>query len=87
MDVVTGDFVEAGEIPAGIEVSAGSAEVNQSARNCTGIQRRSTPDLQNLMELVVGKANMFKAYHKVVSNGGSAGVDEVGIKDIKDFID
>jgi RNA-directed DNA polymerase len=87
MDVATGKAVEAGAIPAGTEVGAGSAEVSQGAANCAGIQRRSTPDLQNLMELVVGKANMLKAYHKVVSNGGSAGVDEVGIKEIKDYID
>jgi RNA-directed DNA polymerase len=87
MSVVTGNVVEAGVIPAGIEVGDGIAEVNQGAANCAGIQRRSTPDLRNIMELVVGKANMQKAYRKVVSNGGSAGVDEVKIEDMKDYID
>lgn len=87
MDVVTGKAVEAGATPALAEAGDGIAEISQGAANCTGIQRRNTPDVQNLMVHVVERRNMLEAYRKVVRNGGSAGVDGMKTGEVKAYID
>ena len=86
MNVATGKVVEASESWAREEENAGSGKVIQGATNCAGIQRRSTPDTKKLIEQVVGKVNMLKAYQRVVSKGGSAGVDGISTGEIKDYI-
>lgn len=49
---------------------------------CTG-QRASTT---GLMERVVDPLNLMRAYRKVVSNAGSAGVDGMNVKELKGWL-
>jgi group II intron reverse transcriptase/maturase len=39
-----------------------------------------------LMERVVEPSNLMRSYHKVVGNGGSAGVDSMGVKELKGWL-
>lgn len=42
--------------------------------------------MDNLLSEILSKENMNKAYKSVCANKGSAGVDGVGIKEIKSYI-
>ena len=53
-------------------VSSGTARKGHS---CTGTV--------NLMEAVVERENMLNAYRRVVGNKGAAGVDAMGVGDLK----
>nr|WP_249193010.1 hypothetical protein [Burkholderia cenocepacia] len=39
-----------------------------------------------LMEAVVEKGNMWRAYRRVVGNGGAAGVDALGVTALRDWL-
>jgi RNA-directed DNA polymerase len=47
------------------------------------LKERNRPDTERLMERVVERENMMEAYRKVVSNKGSAGVDEMAVTDLE----
>ncbi len=59
----------------------GNGDSNVTARigNCCS-------ELQNLMEEVVERENMFKAYYRVVRNKGSAGIDGMSVEELKPFL-
>jgi len=42
--------------------------------------------MERLMELVVSRDNMMAAYRRVVSNKGSAGIDEMSVEDLKPYL-
>ena len=50
--------------------------------NATAATDETRPDTSQLMETVVEKENMRKAYHRVVSNKGSAGIDEMSVEEL-----
>lgn len=52
------------------------------ASNATAATEEARPDTSQLMEAVVEKENMRRAYHRVVSNKGSAGIDEMSVDEL-----
>jgi len=44
-------------------------------------EEQSRPEAEHLMEAVVERENMVAAYKRVVSNRGSAGIDEMSVED------
>jgi hypothetical protein len=40
----------------------------------------------NLMDRILNLSNLRSAYGKVLSNGGSAGIDGIGVKELKDHL-
>ncbi|MFO7713919.1 reverse transcriptase domain-containing protein [Desulfosarcina sp.] len=60
-----------------LPMAAGGASSGTASKGhtCTGIE--------NLMEAVVERENMRKAYRRVVGNKGCAGIDAMGVDDLK----
>lgn len=67
----------------------------RSARNAQGTGMDAAADaavtgtperLEQLLGKVVERANMWTAYHRVVSNGGSAGIDGMTVKELKNYL-
>lgn len=56
------------------------------ASNDTARKDHSGQRTDKLMEAVVGRENMLSAYKRVVRNKGAAGVDAMGIKELKPFL-
>jgi len=56
------------------------------ASNDTARRDHSGQRTDRLMEAVVGRENMFSAYKRVVRNKGAAGVDAMGIEELKPFL-
>ena len=54
----------------------------------SGTARRghSCPGTEDLMEAVVERENMLKAFKRVVSNKGAAGVDGMGVDELKPYL-
>lgn len=52
----------------------------------TRVNEGSRQEAQPLMEIVVSSANMLRAYQRVVSNQGSAGVDGMGVEYLSDYL-
>ncbi len=50
------------------------------------IQNKNTPEVENLMERVVGRKNMMDAYARVVGNKGSAGVDGISVEKLREYL-
>lgn len=45
----------------------------------TRVDKGSYPSTAQLMELIVSRSNMQRAYQRVISNGGSGGIDGMGV--------
>jgi len=56
------------------------------ASNDTARKEQSSHRTDRLMEAVVGRENMFSAYKRVVRNKGAAGVDAMGVDELKPFL-
>jgi RNA-directed DNA polymerase len=54
--------------------------------NVTAATEHSRPADEQLMEAVVEKGNMHTAYRRVVSNAGSAGIDKMGVTELKNYL-
>lgn len=54
--------------------------------NATARKERPRPETEHLMEVVVEKENMQQAYERVVGNRGAAGVDEMTVSDLMDYL-
>jgi len=52
----------------------------------TRVNEGSRQEEQPLMETVVSSANMLRAYQRVVSNQGSAGIDGMGVESLADYL-
>lgn len=76
------------EIPDPIPESSGRNLQGYGVGASNGTVRRDTPSQQTeeLMEAVVGRENMQYAYDRVVKNKGAAGVDAMGVKDLKPYL-
>ena len=56
------------------------------AANVTGRKDTSIPETERLMEAIVSRGNMMGAYSRVVSNKGSAGVDNMPVTALKGYL-
>lgn len=64
-----------------------SREHGGGASNVTVCRESSWTEVETrLMEEVVSRRNMMAAYHRVVRNKGAAGVDEMPVSKLKDFL-
>ena len=52
----------------------------------TGIKGGNHPESEELMELVVSRSNMEKAYQGVVKNQGAAGIDGMSVLELKPYL-
>lgn len=59
-------------------VGGASSGTARRGYSCTGTK--------NLMEAVVERENMLKAYRRVVGNKGAAGVDAMGVEELKPYL-
>lgn len=57
-----------------------------SATNGLGNKRINNRNSGELMEQLVSRENMTKAYKRVVSNKGSSGIDEMEVEDLKGYL-
>lgn len=57
-----------------------------SASNGLGNKRTNNHNNGVLMEQIVSRENMIKAYKRVVSNKGSSGIDEMSVEDLWDYL-
>jgi RNA-directed DNA polymerase len=73
--------------PALPETRDGIPHSRKSVENpSAGQRRRSTPEEAKLIEHMVERENMLKAYRRVVSNKGSAGIDGMAVTELKEHI-
>ena len=56
------------------------------ASNVTAGEERPGPEGERLMEAVVARENMARAYLRVVQNKGAAGVDGMGVGELKPYL-
>ena len=62
-------------------------EDGMSASNVTARPDHSAPEAHaQLMESVVSRENMMRAFAKVVGNKGAAGIDQMSVADLKHFL-
>jgi len=56
------------------------------AANTIGGSERPCPDTKRLMEAVVERGNMLRAYRQVVRNHGAPGVDGMAVEELGDYL-
>ncbi|MDO8438925.1 MAG: hypothetical protein Q7S67_01625 [Telluria sp.] len=56
------------------------------APNITAAKENPCHEAASLMRAVVERSNMQRAYERVVKNKGAAGVDNMSIVDLKDYL-
>jgi RNA-directed DNA polymerase len=61
-------------------------EEEEGASNSTARKENVRPETEQLMEAVVARENVLRAYRQVVSNGGSAGVDGMTVEQMKPYL-
>jgi RNA-directed DNA polymerase len=63
-----------------------SREQKKGVSKATAKRERSLHETNQLMEAVVERENMFAALHRVESNKGSSGVDQLTIEDLRCYL-
>ena len=61
-------------------------EYGSSASSSTAPKGHTGPKVSRLMEAVVERENMARAYRRVVANGGSAGVDKMPVEKLLPYL-
>ena len=61
-------------------------EYGKGASNGTARRETVRPETEQLMEAVVARENMFRAYEQVRGNKGAAGVDEMTVEQLKPYL-
>ena len=61
-------------------------EYGYGVSNVTARRENFCPKQQNLLETVVERENMFRAYYRVAGNKGAAGIDGMSIKELKPYL-
>jgi RNA-directed DNA polymerase len=56
------------------------------ASSTTAREEKPNPSMTQLMEAVVERSNMILALHRVEKNGGSAGVDEMTVGELREYL-
>ena len=78
---------EANSPRLGREVADGIREVTVGERpNVTAILDAAEPEAEVTMEAVVERENLWRAYQRVVSNKGAAGVDDMPVGRLGDYL-
>jgi RNA-directed DNA polymerase len=62
------------------------AESGKGASSEAARREPVRPEESQLMEAVVARENMFRAYERVVSNKGAAGVDGMTVEQLKPYL-
>ena len=62
------------------------AAISLGAEACTATSERTKSENYALMERVVERSNMRLAYQRVVENKGTAGIDEMPVSELKDWL-
>lgn len=57
-----------------------------SIQDSTRMIKGSRPKTDQFMEMIVSQSNMHRAYNRVVSNGGSSGVDGMRVEELKSYL-
>ena len=73
-------------IPPGGSLVRNRQEYGKGASNVTAKRENSDPKQMVLMEAVVERGNMKRAYDRVMANKGSAGVDRMGVEDLMPYL-
>jgi RNA-directed DNA polymerase len=69
------------------KVGGGIAEVRSCARQTEAASNEPTPDqIPVTLEEVFEKENMWRAYRRVVSNAGAAGIDGITVEELKPLL-
>jgi RNA-directed DNA polymerase len=63
-----------------------SREYGKGASSGTARRETVRPETEQLMEAVVARENMLRAYEQVVSNKGAAGVDGMTVEQLKPYL-
>jgi len=78
------------EVPARAAESRGADRKSDAAplgaEVCTATSGRTKSENHELMERVVERSNLRLAYQRVVENKGAAGVDEMPVSELKDWL-
>ncbi len=86
--MTTGDAVKRSEMDGTCSRRSeqNSQELESSVSNVTARRGLLPPEGNNLMEAVVERRNMISAYHRVVSNKGSSGIDGMSVSELKGYL-
>ncbi len=87
--MTTRDAEDGAEMPRARQEGSGRKprEQGMGVSNVTAGPDHSAPEAQvRLMELVVSRENMMRAYTRVVGNKGAAGIDKMSVADLKPFL-
>jgi len=63
-----------------------SSTASLGAEACTATSGRTKSENHELMERVVERSNIRLAYQRVIENKGAAGVDEMPVSELKDWL-
>jgi len=78
------------EVPARVAETRGEDRKSDAAplgaEVCTATSGRTKSESHELMERVVERSNLRLAYQRVVENKGAAGVDEMPVSELKDWL-
>jgi RNA-directed DNA polymerase len=76
------------EMPESCPESSGrkSRENGKGASSEAARKEPVRPETTQLMEAVVARENMFRAYERVVSNKGAAGIDGMTVEQLKPYL-
>ena len=85
---VRGDAGSMAEMPDSHPEGSGRKprEYGKGASNGAARKEFVRPEVVALMEAVVARENLLKAYQQVVSNQGAAGVDEMPVEPLKSYL-
>lgn len=76
------------EMPESHSESSGRKSRGYGTGASSGAARKESvrPETEQLMEAVVARENMLRAYERVVSNKGSAGIDGMTVEQLKPYL-
>ncbi len=86
--VVEGDADSMAEMPESCSQSSGrkSRGYEQGASSDAARREYVRPEESQLMEAVVARENLLKAYAQVVHNQGAAGIDGMSVEQLKPYL-
>jgi len=68
------------------EVTDGNREINYENVKLPSVMKNSIPKSTTVIEQMVEQSNMQRAYERVVRNGGSPGIDNMTVEDMKPYL-
>src|SRR5207249_4257215 len=76
------------EMPESLSDGSGRKPREDEQGASSEAARRETlrPETEQLMEAVVARENLLRAYQQVISNKGAAGVDQMSVEQLKPYL-